>query len=112
MKLLFPKNCYNPREIDLLERQSKTETGGRQTDRERERWGRGKRREAKLHHAVRLVFSGIVCSSKIVDFDTFRPGSHCARGLPTSFYFHLINTFFVLLPCLAFFMVFICSHSQ
>lgn len=39
VKLLFPKNCYNPREIDLLERQSKTETGGRQTERGKNREG-------------------------------------------------------------------------
>lgn len=42
--------------------------------------GRGGARRAKLHHAVRLVFSGIVCSSKIVDFDTFLAGFALCSG--------------------------------
>lgn len=57
MKLLFPKNCYNPREIDLLERQSKTETGGRQTERQRERDGEGANEEKRNCITLCALFS-------------------------------------------------------
>lgn len=56
VKLLFPKNCYNPREIDLLERQSKTKTRGK-TDRERERDGEGANEEKRNCITLCALFS-------------------------------------------------------